>query len=61
MIYLRPPLVENDPEAIIEQNGDQNGDIIDNEEETMLPKEVPKIAWVIFKKIFIHFFKNRPK
>merc|ERR1712241_305520 len=25
VIYLRPPLVENNPEAIIEQNGDQNG------------------------------------
>ena len=50
VIYLRPPPVENDPEAILEQNGeDVNGDhhVVDNnEEETMLPKEIAKRAWV---------------
>ena len=64
VIYLRPPPVENDPEAILEQNGeDVNGDhVVDNnEEETMLPKEIAKRAWVRLHSTTYNYYISGPK
>ena len=64
VIYLRPPPVENDPEAILEQNGENvNGDhVVDNnEEETMLPKEIAKRAWVRLHSTKYNYYYSLPR